>query len=81
MKVFKELEKIPNLSIALGYFDGVHKGHQSVIKSAVDYAKKNGYKYLFLFAEGIRLLDLDTMKEQILCPPGQSHLFSRSKRL
>lgn len=44
MKVFKELEKIPNLSIALGYFDGVHKGHQSVIKSAVDYAKTNNTK-------------------------------------
>ncbi|MCM2674699.1 riboflavin biosynthesis protein RibF [Alkalicoccobacillus plakortidis] len=26
---------------ALGYFDGVHKGHQHVINQAVEYAKKN----------------------------------------
>ncbi|WYP24925.1 riboflavin biosynthesis protein RibF [Alkalihalobacillus sp. FSL W8-0930] len=27
---------------ALGYFDGVHKGHQHVIRQAVSYAKENG---------------------------------------
>ena len=75
----------PLLKYRNGYGYGVDDVRNKVRKfdreSAVDYAKKNGYKYLFLFAEGIRLLDLDTMKEQILCPPGQSHLFRRSKRL
>ncbi|MFD2616845.1 bifunctional riboflavin kinase/FAD synthetase [Terrilactibacillus laevilacticus] len=28
--------------VALGYFDGVHKGHQKVIKTAVDIAKEKG---------------------------------------
>lgn len=44
MQIFKNLEKIPNLSLALGYFDGVHKGHQAVIYTCVNYAKKNGVK-------------------------------------
>lgn len=31
-------------SMALGFFDGVHKGHQAVIGSAIDTAKEKGYK-------------------------------------
>ena len=44
MQIIKELKKIPDLSLALGFFDGVHKGHQAVIKNAVDFAKNNGLK-------------------------------------
>src|SRR5574344_6807 len=33
-----------NLSLALGFFDGIHLGHQAVVKSAVDFAKKNHTK-------------------------------------
>lgn len=44
MKIFTELNKNSNLSLALGFFDGVHLGHQAVIKSAVDFAKQNGNK-------------------------------------
>ncbi len=44
MQIFTTLNKNPNLSLALGFFDGVHLGHQAVIKSAVDYAKENGGK-------------------------------------
>lgn len=44
MQIFTELNKNPNLSLALGYFDGVHKGHQRVINSAVDFARQNGNK-------------------------------------
>ncbi len=44
MQIYKELNTNKNLSLALGYFDGVHLGHQKVIKSAVDFAKKNGNK-------------------------------------
>lgn len=44
MQIFKNLEKIPNLSLALGYFDGVHKGHQAVINTCVNYAKENSTK-------------------------------------
>lgn len=44
MQIFTELNKNPDLSLALGFFDGVHLGHQAVIKSAVEYAHKNGNK-------------------------------------
>lgn len=44
MQIFSELNKNPNLSLALGYFDGVHLGHQAVIKNAVDFAHQNGNK-------------------------------------
>lgn len=42
MRILHELTEKPNLSLALGYFDGVHLGHQAVIKSAVDFARQNG---------------------------------------
>lgn len=44
MQIFTKLNKNSNLSLALGFFDGVHLGHQKVIKSAVDFAKRNGIK-------------------------------------
>lgn len=44
MQIFTQLDKKPNLSLALGFFDGVHLGHKSVIESAVNYAKQNGNK-------------------------------------
>lgn len=44
MQIFSELNKNPNLSLALGYFDGVHLGHQAVIKQAVNFAKENNTK-------------------------------------
>ncbi len=42
MEIVRELREIPNLSLALGFFDGVHLGHQAVISSAVDFARENG---------------------------------------
>lgn len=45
MKIFETntagLQHIPPTALALGYFDGVHKGHQQVIQAARQYADKN----------------------------------------
>lgn len=41
MEVFYELNKKNDLSLCLGFFDGVHQGHQVVIKNAVNFAKSN----------------------------------------
>ncbi|CAM4032241.1 bifunctional riboflavin kinase/FAD synthetase [Lederbergia lenta] len=37
-------EDFPALSIALGFFDGVHRGHKEVITTAKNIAKQNGWK-------------------------------------
>ena len=42
MEIVRELREIPNLSLALGFFDGVHLGHQAVISCAVEFAKAEG---------------------------------------
>lgn len=44
MQIYTELNKNSNLSLALGYFDGVHLGHQAVIRQAVNFAKENNTK-------------------------------------
>ena len=44
MKVFKSLNHNPDLSLALGFFDGVHLAHQKLISHAVDFAKENSKK-------------------------------------
>jgi riboflavin kinase/FMN adenylyltransferase len=46
MNVYKSLAEIPpaadGRSVALGTFDGVHRGHRSVIATAVDRAREHG---------------------------------------
>ncbi|WP_303857802.1 bifunctional riboflavin kinase/FAD synthetase [Aminicella lysinilytica] len=47
MKIFTELYQIEEMeptAVALGNFDGVHLGHQRLIKEAVDYAAEKGVK-------------------------------------
>ena len=44
MEIFHELNYNKGLSLAFGFFDGVHRGHQEVVKSAVDFAKQNSTK-------------------------------------
>ena len=36
------IEKDAKRAIALGYFDGVHRGHQALMDLAVKRAKENG---------------------------------------
>lgn len=44
MQIFNEITTNKSLSLAFGFFDGVHLGHQAVIKSAVNFAKDNNTK-------------------------------------
>lgn len=44
MQVYSDLNENKDIAIALGYFDGVHLGHQAVIESAVNFAKANNLK-------------------------------------
>lgn len=73
MQIFTELNKKPNLSLALGFFDGVHLGHKKVIKSAVDFAKRNGIKSAVV-----------TFKEHPCCffrGIGPKYILTREERL
>lgn len=38
MQIFEELNENKGLSLAFGFFDGIHLGHQAVVKKAVDFA-------------------------------------------
>lgn len=44
MQIFTELTQNPDLSLALGFFDGVHLGHKAVIQNSVNYARQNNCK-------------------------------------
>ena len=55
MEVYNKLidltKKYPRLTVALGMFDGVHIGHQSIISHAVELAKKiDGKSVVFTFS-------------------------------
>ena len=48
MKIFRNIiipKKYKNSAIAVGNFDGVHKGHQKVFRQARKYAKKKKIKF------------------------------------
>lgn len=44
MKIINGLKHISDLSLALGFFDGLHLGHRGVIDGAIEYAKYNSCK-------------------------------------
>jgi len=44
METFRSLEKKPNTSIALGFFDGIHLAHRQIITTLVQNAKDNNTK-------------------------------------
>lgn len=49
MQIISSTQKIQGAcAIALGMFDGVHLGHQEIIKQAVDYAKSNSLKSVII---------------------------------
>ena len=52
MKIFKlkTISKFDekNLNLTIGNFDGIHLGHQSVIKQLINISKKNNYKSAIL---------------------------------
>lgn len=84
MKTLREkIEFNTATSVAIGYFDGVHRGHAAVIGAAVEYAKERGLKSVALTfdmskrrAEGKGELDLLQFfeKERLISELGVDYL-------
>ena len=78
MKIFKNsiiTKRYKNSAIAIGNFDGVHKGHQKVFKQAKKYAKKNKINFgvltfaplpIMFFKKNIKNYKLVSEKQKFL---------------
>lgn len=74
MKVLKlnqtELHPTDQLCVALGYFDGLHTGHQVVIEEAVQYAKAHEMKSAVMtFSPNPNVILRKLTCEHLLTPP------------
>ncbi|MBQ6685994.1 MAG: adenylyltransferase/cytidyltransferase family protein, partial [Firmicutes bacterium] len=90
MKVFKNLDEIKEIeytATALGNFDGVHLGHQELIREAVKQAKAKGLKSaVFTFSNHpknvisgtnmVKNIIYNDEKEELLEAMGVDYLFS-----
>ncbi len=74
-------KKLKDSVVALGTFDGVHRGHQKIIKETVKYAKKVGVaslaitfdphpQQLIIPERGLRLLTTLSEREELFCELG-----------
>ena len=89
MLVFNSLDEINNIeetAVALGSFDGVHLGHQELIRRTVDAAKKMGLKSaVFTFSnhpknvivgkDAVKNILYKREKEEIIASLGIDYLF------
>ena len=73
MQVIKELTNIPNLSLALGFFDGVHIAHQKLIKNAVEFAHKNNTKSAVITLKQQPYCYLNHIHPQYICSRNESY--------
>jgi riboflavin kinase/FMN adenylyltransferase len=71
MKIFNcldDIDKIPNVKIALGTFDGIHLGHRKIISQIVDAAKHDvGKSVVFTFSNHpLSVIDNEKCPVQII---------------
>jgi len=68
MDIFNDLksQKQENLSVILGFFDGIHKGHKTVINTAVRYAENNDLKSALVTFKNAPAAVLKNLKPQYI---------------
>ncbi len=66
MEIFEALNTKKDLSLALGFFDGVHKAHQKLISVTVELARKNNLKSAVITFKNNPLCDLRGIKATYL---------------
>ena len=86
MEIFNSLEEIENIDetvVALGNFDGVHKGHQQIISRTVKSAEAAGYKSaIFTFSNHPKnLIAEKTLVKNILYPEEKADIIQSLDRL
>jgi len=80
MKIFTQLTDLPRqitkTAVALGTFDGIHIGHQKIISTAVDLAKKSGgTSVVFTFSNHpLAAIDPHRCPPQIITPADKAKL-------
>lgn len=84
MEICKDLIKLDNTVLGLGFFDGVHLGHQELIKQVVNTAKSNGLKSVIVtfkkspaekFVDSVEYLTTNQEKEVLIKNLGVDYLF------
>ena len=77
MKIYTSLEKQSTpLSVALGYFDGVHKGHKKVITETVNFKSKGVVPSVFTFSENPRSVLSNSKCHQLIDNNTKQKIFS-----
>lgn len=66
MEIFTELNEQKDLSIILGFFDGIHQGHKAVISTGVNFAKNNGLKSALITFNEAPAVFLNKKKKQYI---------------
>lgn len=69
MQILEKLDYNPDLSICLGFFDGVHQGHKVVLKNAVNLAGQNGLKSAVITFKEHPLCYLQNRTPRYIIPP------------
>lgn len=69
MQIFEKLDYNPNLSICLGFFDGVHQGHKVVLKNTVNLARQSGLKSAVITFKEHPLCYLQNRTPHYIIPP------------
>ncbi len=68
MEIFEKLNTKKNLSLALGFFDGVHKAHQQLIGVSVESARQNNLKSAVVTFKNNPLCDLRGIEATYIYP-------------
>lgn len=84
MEICKDLFKLENTVVGLGFFDGVHLGHQELINRMVTIAKTNSLKSVLVtfqkspaekFIDNVEYLTTNEEKECLINSLGVDYLF------
>lgn len=87
MEVFNDIIQLKNSTVALGFFDGVHIGHQALIKKVVETAKQHNTKSVLItfkkspaetFGKDVKYITNNKEKEILISSFGVDYMIELS---